>query len=663
MFCEKCGAQLQDNAKFCVKCGAPIPAQNSESPQSIIEKNFDVPIGFEKQETEEKKGGKKALIIVLVLLLVVLAAGGGIGVYQLLFADGAKYTKLIAEAAESIEQEDYEAAIGYYLNAIKLKDDDADTYIALADAYQQMEDKSKAVSTLEGGLEKTNSKAIQKELDRLNFENQNVETNADITTDATQSEENTISTASAEASDNEKQPYTRVRQNVNIGVRQVDASNFPEIVLYASVTDNGGNVVDGMDLSDFTISEIVDGTTIDAEVKDVYRVVNGDNVNVNLVMDASGSMSSSAKIDQAKNAAKALVNSMALTKGDKVEIISFDDYVYLEQEFTNHEPSLSNAIDGIALGSSTALYDALYAGLYQTYYEKGAKCVIGFTDGAENASSYSYQDVVDMSQNTGIPVFIIGIGDDYDAYALQNLANECSGQYYSADVNDLESILEDIYINIYQEQQDYYVLKYTTQNTQNVDKFREVEVKTSETSEYTGYYKKSYIPEADITGAFSGSYMNKDYMIADSGQRTVTEADLAGMSLAELRIARNEIFARHGRQFKDNMLNQWFYSKVWYLNIGMKYAPDTFDALSPSPLSKLEIDNANFIKNYEQMIMESQDIYPNASNIKLSDYDLALSKPVLKTALSQMLGYPSTAVLEENKRLVQEAINKEDVRY
>ena len=70
----------------------------------------------------------------------------------------------------------------------------------------------------------------------------------------------------------------------------------------------------------------------------------------------------------------------------------------------------------------------------------------------ENASSYSYQDVVDMSKNTGIPVLIIGIGEEYDIQELQNLANECSGQYYFANVDDLELILEDIYINIYHEQ-------------------------------------------------------------------------------------------------------------------------------------------------------------------------------------------------------------------
>lgn len=80
-------------------------------------------------------------------------------------------------------------------------------------------------------------------------------------------------------------------------------------------------------------------------------------------------------------------------------------------------------------------------------------------------------------------------------------------------------------------------------------------------------------------------------------------------------------------------------------------------------MTKLELDNADFIRDYEQNVMDNQDIYPNAANMRLSDYDLALSKQVLKTALSQMQRYKSTTVLEENKRLVQEAIDREDVQY
>lgn len=657
MFCKKCGAQLKENAKFCVKCGTPIPSENagaSVPSGSIIEKSFDVPIA--KEETKEKKSKKNVFIILLIVLLLLMVAAA-VGAYFFLFSNDAQYSRAIKKAEQYVNEGEYEQAIGYYLNAISLKEDEEDPYIALAEVYEDDDDTDNAIRILKKGLEKTESTDIEKKLEKLKGE-----VSEDSTEEAAVAE-TVVEEAATEAASQDKEPYTGVKKNVNIGVRQVDASNFPEITLYASITDDTGNSVEGMDMSDFTIQEIVDGVTVDASIDDVHRVISKDHINVNLVMDASGSMSDYSKMTQAKNAAKAFVNQMKLADGDQVEVISFDDYVYLEQEFTNYQSSLVTAIDNINLGGSTALYDGLYAGLYQTHYETGAKCVIGFTDGMENASSYTYQDVVTMSKNTSIPVFIIGIGEEYDADELQRLANECSGRYYSANANDLESVLEDIYLSIYQEQQDYYVLKYKTQNTQNIREFRDVVLKTSETSEFTGYYKKEYVPEADITGAFSGSYMDKDFMIPDSDLRSVTEADLAGMSLAELRIARNEIFARHGRQFSDSMLNQWFYSKVWYLNIGEKYSPATFDSTNPNPLSKLELENANFILNYEKNIMNTQDIYPNAATTRLSDYDLALSKLVLKTALSQMQSYQSTAILEENKRLVQEAINKEDVQY
>ena len=61
--------------------------------------------------------------------------------------------------------------------------------------------------------------------------------------------------------------------------------------------------------------------------------------------------------------------------------------------------------------------------------------------------------------------------------------------------------------------------------------------------------------------------------------------------------------------------------------------------------------------------MASRDIFPDAGNALLSDYDLALSKAVLTRALEQMNGYPSTSILEENRRLVQEALNKEEIQY
>lgn len=49
-----------------------------------------------------------------------------------------------------------------------------------------------------------------------------------------------------------------------------------------------------------------------------------------------------------------------------------------------------------------------------------------------------------------------------------------------------------------------------------------------------------------------------------------TEASLAGKSLRELRLLRNEIFARHGYIFQSEDLQQHFSQQAWGTNPGMR---------------------------------------------------------------------------------------------
>lgn len=599
MFCMKCGGQLDDGAKFCTKCGTPVQ-QNGEMPQAA-QPRVEIPV-FPPPE---------------------LAGSVQLG------ADGPAKTK---ERGSSKAL----TAVLVILLVLLIAGLGGGAYYFIG-SYQS---------------DKEFSGAGDDEDDR-----EYVGKSDDEDEEAEEQEE-------AKGEEPQESIPIEERQAINLNIRQVDNSNFPEVTFYASIVDESNNVVDGLDASDFTIQEIGEGGKVmDVTINEVYKVLNEDTISVNLVLDASGSMIDWNKMDQAKNAAKALIAKMKLDQGDQVEIISFDDYVYLGQDFTRQEDLLTAAIDNIDPWGGTALYDALYAGLYQTYYESGVKCVIGFTDGMENASSYSFEDVVTMSQNTSIPVFIIGIGEEYDADALRSLASQCSGEYYSANVTDLEDILTDIYLTIYEEQQDYYVFKYTSTDTGHRNQFRDIVLETSDTTEFYGTYTKEYVPQSDISGAFAADYMDMDYMLDFSSQEEVTEEDLNGLSLAQLRIARNEIFARHGRQFRDTALNQWFYAKEWYLNLPEKYSPDDFDKISPSPLTKLEIQNVEFISNYEKYIMDNSDIYPNASDELLSDYDLALSKAVLKNAMAQMQNYHDTDILRENMRLVQEVIDQEDIEY
>lgn len=55
-----------------------------------------------------------------------------------------------------------------------------------------------------------------------------------------------------------------------------------------------------------------------------------------------------------------------------------------------------------------------------------------------------------------------------------------------------------------------------------------------------------------------------DYILPESSTKYLTSADLAGLSKEELRLARNEIYARHGRHFQTEDLARYFGSKSWY---------------------------------------------------------------------------------------------------
>ena len=87
---------------------------------------------------------------------------------------------------------------------------------------------------------------------------------------------------------------------------------------------------------------------------------------------------------------------------------------------------------------------------------------------------------------------------------------------------------------------------------------------------------------------------NTDYIIPESSSRKLTKKDVKGKSARQLRIARNEIYARHGRLFVDQELQDYFDSKDWYLGY---IEPEDF--VETEDLSKLERRNALFIRKFE----------------------------------------------------------------
>lgn len=89
-----------------------------------------------------------------------------------------------------------------------------------------------------------------------------------------------------------------------------------------------------------------------------------------------------------------------------------------------------------------------------------------------------------------------------------------------------------------------------------------------------------------------------DYILPDSGTRKLTNSDLAGLDADELELARNEIYARAGRRFNTEYIQDYFDDKWWYVGT---IEPEDF---TEDMLNDVEKYNVNFIRNYEEKYVE-----------------------------------------------------------
>lgn len=85
----------------------------------------------------------------------------------------------------------------------------------------------------------------------------------------------------------------------------------------------------------------------------------------------------------------------------------------------------------------------------------------------------------------------------------------------------------------------------------------------------------------------------EEWIFPDSNTVLLTKSDLEALSAEECKIARNEIYARHGRKFNDAFLQSYFESCEWYQ--GTVEA----DSFNEQELNETELANRNLIAEYE----------------------------------------------------------------
>ncbi len=229
-------------------------------------------------------------------------------------------------------------------------------------------------------------------------------------------------------------------------ITQVDKSQFPQVTVYVSSVDENGQPV-GIDPSTIQISE--NGQLM--QVTDVRggATMPSENVPVTtmLVMDISGSMDKNGKLAAAKGAAKAYVSQMR--PGDQAGLITYDTQTYYVQPITSDVTALTSAIDGLITGGDTAMYNALIEAERNLESVSGRKAIIVMTDGLDNSSQSTANDVISAISAGGLTISAIGFGDatasgqvGLDEAGLKSLTESTGGLYSFANVQTISSIYQ-----------------------------------------------------------------------------------------------------------------------------------------------------------------------------------------------------------------------------
>ena len=227
-------------------------------------------------------------------------------------------------------------------------------------------------------------------------------------------------------------------QTLSVRITQVDTAQFPKVTVYVSVTDANGEPIvvspSQLELRENGVIMTPDEVSGKGDIGPLTTL---------LVMDISGSMNSGGKLKAAQAAASAYVDQSR--PGDEIGLLTFNTKTEYVQPLTSDRQALLQAIADLKARDDTAMYDTIARGIDILASTQGRKAIILLTDGLDNRSKKSPQEVIQMVSPQGLSVSIIGLGDPSHSKgsitalnepALSALATQAGGVYGYA--NDAE---------------------------------------------------------------------------------------------------------------------------------------------------------------------------------------------------------------------------------
>jgi Ca-activated chloride channel homolog len=288
--------------------------------------------------------------------------------------------------------------------------------------------------------------------------------------------------------------HLKTRDSIEFSIINVLPDSFPTISIIFKGNKPNGEPLWNLKKEDFKISE----NGVDSNVKSLIPISRNKPINIGIVIDHSGSMLEDpsllydkngselfsydtntfelvlpkgyvAPIDNGKATTKNFANSFNFKK-DFISIIGFSSTVDKILPLTNNKEEIDSVINSMEADSLTALYDAMLTGLTQLNTSNGVNVLVTLTDGQNNKSKSTWNDVTEKAIFLDIPIYIIGLGN-VNKDTLQMIADRTNGQFIYTETSKSFS---EIYTRISEEIQSFYDLRYESRNLSAIESKRNI---------------------------------------------------------------------------------------------------------------------------------------------------------------------------------------------
>ena len=244
------------------------------------------------------------------------------------------------------------------------------------------------------------------------------------------------------------------------------------VVLPVTVVDKTGHLVLNLPESAFQVFE----NGVPQQIKVFKR--EDVPVSMGLVIDNSGSM----RDKRAKVEAAALALVKASNPQDEVFIVNFNDEAFLDKPFTSDIKDMEEGLARIDSRGGTAMRDAIRMSIDYTKEKakKDKKVLVVVTDGNDNSSLISLENLVKSAQNSGVLIYTVGLLSEEERReakrcrrALEELSSVTGGEaYFPKELSEVDRVAHLVARDI----RNQYTIIYSPSNAAMDGTFRQIKV-------------------------------------------------------------------------------------------------------------------------------------------------------------------------------------------